>query len=181
MIIASESLGLEPLTNLSTRDVAAGIIKISGKRTLVASIYLDINEEVVTPGLEKVIEYADEKKLSILIGLDTNAHSSLWMSKQNNSRGRALTDFIIHNHLNVENVGCKPTFECSTGKSIIDVTLSRGLRAKVDNWQVLGELNHSDHNTISFTLGADAVDIPPHRAWGKADWGLFSDELKECM
>ena len=48
IIIASKNLGIEMLTNLCTRDVAAGVIQLAGRRTLVASVYLDITEQPVT-------------------------------------------------------------------------------------------------------------------------------------
>jgi ribonuclease HI len=99
------------------------------------------------------------------------------MSRSNNTRGRALTDFIIENSLNVENTGCTPTYESRLGKSIIDLTLTRGLPVMVKNWEVDRRFNHTDHNTIKFYLEADIIELEPQRLWEKTDWLKYQEEL----
>ena len=60
---------------------------------------------------------------SVVIGLDTNAHSVLWECISSNNRGENLEEFIAQYNLSVLNVGSKPTFKSRNGQSIIDVTL----------------------------------------------------------
>ena len=180
MILASKHLQLKQVTHLCTQDAAVAITKLAGKNTVVASIYLDINLGVITKELQDIVNFAGSRRYSLLIGVDSNSHSKLWQSKNDNSRGRLLTDFIIENGINVENLGIIPTFECSTGKSIIDLTLTRGLALGIKKWRVCRQANHSDHNTIKFSLEDTVITLPPHRPWGKADWGLFENEIEKA-
>ena len=135
---------------LTTRPRAAIYVK-----TLIASIYLDYNEEVVQPWLEKVMEYADRKKLHTLLAFDCNAHSTLY-GPDTNARGKVFKDFILKHNLLVENRGFSPTYHAfrrgANIDSCIDVTLSKGL-IPLSNWRVHDmSFNGSDHHTISWTL-----------------------------
>jgi hypothetical protein len=160
--------------------MAVGLGKLGGKQTLIVSLYLDITLTPVTEELISVIEYAESKRFAVMLCVDSNAHGRLWMSPKDNSRGRALTDFFIERHMKIENIGNTPTFECSTGKSIIDLTLTRGLKPKVNNWRVCKKVNHSDHHTIRFTIEDQVIYIEEHRLWEKADWDGFTSELAEA-
>ena len=75
------------------------------------------------------------KGLALLIGADTNCHSTIY-GKETNKRGEELEDFIAASNLNVENTGTFPTFNTQWGKSVIDVTLTRRLAVSVKNWNV---------------------------------------------
>ena len=61
-----------------TRDCAVALVKIQGKQTLVASIYLDIKLPVVQTWLKNLMSMASKKKLPMLVAMDSNAHSSLF-------------------------------------------------------------------------------------------------------
>ena len=52
---------------------------------------------------------------------------------ETNPRGSKFEDFIQDHDLQLHNAGKDFTFECKTGKSVIDVTLSRNLKLKVEN------------------------------------------------
>ena len=173
LIISSKNLAIQEVSNLCTKDMAVGLVKLGGKQTLIASLYLDITCAPVSNDLLSLINFADQKRFALLIGVDTNAHGRLWMSSNDNSRGRAITDFIIENNIKLENIGSTPTFECSTGKSIIDLTLSRGLKLTVNQWRVCKKDNHSDHHTIRYCIEDYVMEIAEHRLWEKADWTMF--------
>ena len=111
--------------------------------------------------------------------MDSNAHSDIW-GHNNNRRGTELVDYILQEGLELHNKGKENTYECSTGKSIIDITLSWNLKTGLTNWKVYKELNHSDHNTIKFQLETEMETIPVHRPWNKADWQAFKKEL-DCL
>ena len=176
LILASKGLAVSKVTNLCSRDYAVGLTKLGGKQTLLVSAYLDILLSPVSREMIDIIQFADRRRFALLIAVDSNAHSKLWMSRDNNSRGRIITDYLIENNLKVENVGSEPTFECSTGKSIIDLTLSRGLKLQVNGWKVCKADNHSDHHTIRYHLKDEVLELPALRLWDKADWALFSAE-----
>jgi ribonuclease HI len=176
-VLANRKLAINKVSHLCSRDFAVGLMKLGGKQTLVVSAYLDILLTPIPRELVEIIQFADRRRFALLIGVDTNAHSKLWMSRDNNSRGRALTDYIIENNLKVENIGCVPTFECSTGKSIIDLTLTRGMKLKIGDWKVCKEDNHSDHNTIKFKLKDELIELPAIRPWDRADWNKFKEAI----
>jgi hypothetical protein len=70
LIIADKEVGLDPVTNLCTRDAAVGLFKSGGKSTVLASIYLDITSNVVSDDLLNILEYADRRKFALLLGVD---------------------------------------------------------------------------------------------------------------
>jgi hypothetical protein len=177
-ILFSKCLKIEQVTNLCSRDMAVGLVKLAGKQTLLASLYLDITCNPVSEDLLKLLDFAEQKRFALLLCVDSNAHGQLWMSQRDNARGRALTDFFIERNLKIENIGNTPTFECSTGKSIIDLTLSRGVRLTINEWRVCKVENHSDHHTIRFSLEDSVTDIDAHRLWDKADWSRFKALLE---
>ena len=87
----------------------------------------------------------------------------------------------MQNHIEVHNVGRTPTFDCATGSSIIDITLSYDLRQALSNWQVDTTENFSDHNTIKYTIESQTIVIPPHRKWDQVNWQAFYEELNPIL
>ena len=71
----------------------------------------------------------------MIIGMDTNCHSTLFGPKQN-QRGYLFDELIANNNLIIENVGHSPTYESRGNKTCIDVTLTRGLRQTIKDWVV---------------------------------------------
>ena len=61
LIIASKELKIEAISELCSRDIAVGLLKIGGKNTLIASIYMDILKSPISEEVEKLIEYADRR------------------------------------------------------------------------------------------------------------------------
>ena len=62
---------------------------------MIISVYLDITQDPVPEHLTKAINYCKQKRFSILIGMDSNAHSDIW-GHSNNRRGNDLVDYILH-------------------------------------------------------------------------------------
>ena len=155
-IITDRRTELIKIERLSNADCAVAIIKIEGKKIVLASVYLDINKEVVQPWLPRILEFVNKKKYGLIIGMDSNSHSHLYGS-ESNKRGEVLEQFISEKFLMVENVGKVPTFQTLRGlrriNTCIDVTLSLGVVGMIRNWHVDQEYNASDHNTILFETG----------------------------
>jgi len=177
MIISSVNNNISKVSHLCTRDVAVGLTKMAGRNVLMVSAYMDILSPMITEDLKNIIEYADRRRFPLLIGMDANAHNKIWGSKSDNKRGRELSEFILENSLKLENIGNKNTFECATGASIIDITLSRNLPIPISKWRVSTKDNHSDHHTIRYAIKDSIIKLPPHRPWEKANWGVFKEEL----
>ena len=97
-----------PVESLTNADCAVGLLKMRDSTVLTASVYLDINSDPVPDWLIKLVNYADSKKYSLLLGMDSNAHSVLY-GLETNQRGEDLENFILSRGLMVENVGMVPT------------------------------------------------------------------------
>ena len=159
--------------------LAACLAKICNKNVLIASVYLDQNNwEAITENLKGIIKYADDRNLPCLLGMDSNCHSTMF-GPDTNSRGVILEDFIIDNHLSVENIGNTPTFRSSRYSSCIDVTLSRNMAGTIDNWKVSEDFNASNHNTITYQISGKMITIPEHCNWDKSNWEVFKKELSK--
>ena len=101
-ITASNRLQMAEITELKHRDLAAGLVILEGKRTVILSVYLDITQEGVPEYLIKAINYCKQKRLAILLGMDSNAHSDTW-GHSNNKRGNELLEYIIQKGLELHN------------------------------------------------------------------------------
>ena len=164
---------------LSNKDLVVVQIKIDQQDVLVISAYMDIkNRTLETPDLNKVLDFASERGLGIIIGMDSNCHSTLFGPKQN-QRGYLFDELIANNNLIIENVGHSPTFESRGNKTCIDVTLTRGLRQTIQYWFVDRGYNGSGHNYIKFSLQTEVVTRPKIWQWHKADWEIFRSEMKK--
>ena len=144
---------------------------------------MDFNDTspFVKDWVQDIIDYANDKGYALLLGIDSNCHSTLY-GLETNRRGEELEDFIAKNRLYVENIGTTPTFNTKWGTSIIDITLSSHMAMSVKNWQVSQEYNGSDHNSIEFELDKEKVIIEEQYQYHKADWNLFTNELKkDCL
>ena len=170
------------LDHLSNRDCATALLDTKNGKILLASIYLDSNEDVVPNWLTTLIDYADSKRLPLLLAFDSNAHSELY-GPDTNERGKDFEQFILNNNLMVENRGTAPTFLAvrrdNDISSTIDVTLSRGL-IPLHDWKVhSGTFNGSDHFTITWSLLLELNDRPLIRPWKKAKWEIFTKHISD--
>ena len=159
--------------SLSDSDITVVQTTINKRSTLLVSVYLDITWIKVIPDLlHKVASYAEDKRLGIIIGADTNCHSSLF-GPSTNKRGEQLELFIALYKLNVENNSHAPTYESRGAETCIDATLSARLGVSIKDWEVNRDFNRSDHNSIEYKLKVDKIKVEPQWLWAKADWNLF--------
>ena len=143
------------LEQLSNKDCAVLLLQSPRGKILLASIYLDSNDDVVPDWLDTLMEYIDSRKIPALLAFDCNAHSQLY-GPNTNDRGKDFEEFILNDNLHVENRGNSPTFHAfRRGVNIdtfIDVTLSKNL-IPLMNWRVHDmSFNGSDHHTITWSL-----------------------------
>ena len=129
-IIFDKDIGVVGINKLSNRDCAVAFVKIDKVLTVVASVYCDINLAMIQPILQELIDFVTANHYPILIGMDSNAHSTLY-GKETNKRGELLEDFIFTNGLEVKNVVGETTFVTTRGentyRTCIDVTLARDM------------------------------------------------------
>ena len=104
---------------------------------------------------------------NIIIGLDANAHSTMWGSQETDTEGETIELFIAqHNLCTINQPGQPTTFQSNWGSSNIDITLaSWSLRLGVQNWLVGDGWTLSDHRVIQFEISLDTAhpipSIPP--------------------
>ena len=107
------------IESLSTGDITVIQTKIQNRSTMIISCYLDINiKEVIPAELNKALYYAQKNGLAIIIGMDSNAHSSSF-GNTTNKRGEQLDLFIAHHKLDIENQGLTLTFQARGAETII--------------------------------------------------------------
>ena len=160
------------LPHLSSPDVV--VIFFKQYNLLLVSGYFDIKLPVIQDWMSNIMSYANNKRCSVLLGIDTNCHSELF-GDETNKRGEELEDFIFMHDLEVENRGNIPTFSTfknnKLATSFIDITMSRGVT--VADWRVDESFNNSDHNTLCYNLILAPPPTKLIRPWSKANWSRF--------
>ena len=135
---------------------------------------------VVLRRLHRVLRYAENNRLSILIAADTNSHSSLF-GPSTNKRGEQIELFIAKYKLTVENNSHIPTYESRGAETCVDVTLTAKLGDSVMDWEVNRNYNGSDHNSIEYKMLVDKIKVEPQWLWAKADWDIFATEITKHL
>ena len=182
-IIAHRSLKMIALQDYCTRDMASIFGVINGNKTVITSIYMDINKPVVSEKMQTLLDWVEERGYKLIIGADTNAHSELF-GDSTNVRGEELEGMIATNMLRVENIGRIPTFQPNRQgidiNTYIDVTLTGGLRSgEIKGWRVSQAYNGSDHNTIRFGMKTGEQKSNATRNWAKGKWEEFTKTLTQ--
>ena len=164
------------VTGFTDEDMCVVAIKISGQEVYLCSLYLDILQTIFKPAFLKLVEWCNRKRMPLVIGMDSNAHSPLWGSDDKNARGEDLENIFLTRNITVINAGSEPTFETSRAKSVIDVTALNNMalqKLHLLYWEVGAEASRSDHKYITFTLGKYIPVEESYRNLKRADWELF--------
>mgnify|MGYP003335145635 FL=1 len=141
------------IPQLTGRDISTIMIE-QKPGYILSSVYLDINfsEDEMLADLNRLITYTKKNKLKLVIGIDSNAHSSLWGSEETNRRGEILEEWLLTNELFVANVGDSPTFTGRGSNTIVDITVST-MDIQVRDWAVLSSMAKiTDHVPITFKI-----------------------------
>ena len=170
------------LEQLSNKDCSVVLLDTKRGKILLASIYLDYDDDVVPPWLQAIVSYADNKSIPTLLAFDSNAHSELY-GTETNPRGKEFEEFIMQNNLLVENRGDSSTYHAFRhGENIdthIDVTLTKGM-VPLSQWRVHDRsFNGSDHHTITWSIPLDLPERPLIRPWKSAKWDIFSKHIAD--
>ena len=165
------------LGHLCNPDCSVAQIRWDSLDILIASVYLDSDDDVDQPWLTEVVDYAADRNMALVLCMDSNAHSSMYSEAESDERGGVLEDFILMHDLEIGNIGHVPTFQTFRAQSVIDVTLIRNIGLR--GWHVDATYNASDHNTIVFSIKAEEVLPREIRRWKDAKWDKFSEKLKK--
>ncbi|KAH9413968.1 hypothetical protein DERP_014489 [Dermatophagoides pteronyssinus] len=133
---------------------------------LLISVYLSPNAPLHKDNLSNSSEISLEEDLDhlnqitshyynipIIFTGDFNGWHPAWGSATTNLRGEAIFNFISSNQLIILNDGTSPTRESGDSATFIDITFvnNRAINM-INDWKVLNEITHSDHNLISFQI-----------------------------
>ena len=179
--LAKSTIMLNGLSNKDAVSIRCDINK--NTKLLITSIYMDKEKAVPTELIEKISKFANDKKLALVMGTDTNAHSTTWgcTQKQDNicKRAPVLIETINNNNLIIENQPeiNIPTFDSPIGRSNIDLTITNEKANKlIMNWDI--KINNvSDHNTLVFEMNAGNIQISKYRDIKDCDWKIFKEEM----
>ncbi len=187
-VLIGEGQDYWPVESLSTRDLAVVALEMKGrvKSLFAASCYLDILLDVPTPELERLVDYCKDKRIPLILGVDSNAHSPAWGEKESNRRGDLLHEWIVSQDLHLMNRGSTATFIPENGSrdTIIDLTIvNRWARSLVELWKVeTSEPSLSDHRRITFVCLAERERKDTRsRSLRKANWSSFARELSKVQ
>jgi len=161
IVITNNQIDTILLTQLSDSDtVVLEVTLDNAKKIILASMYLDINQQLTddTLKIEAILQHA--KGAGIILAMDSNSRSTSWHDKQTNARGRILEDFLTSNYLHILNEDSDyPTFSGARGSSNIDLSIvNTQLLRTMYGWEIWDQDSCSDHNIIRFTLGHDCHD-----------------------
>ena len=78
-IYTSQGIKAWFIEHLSCRNATVISTKLNNRTTLIASIYMDYNENspVIRQWLQDIIDYANNKGMAMILGMDSNCHSCL--------------------------------------------------------------------------------------------------------
>ena len=140
--------------------------------TLISNLKLIMNCNII----KNLVKFCLNNDYPLIIGSDSNAHSSSWGCEDTNKRGIEFDNLIINQDLIINNIGNTPTFVNHLGSSIIDITITNSLaNSMISNWHVDTNDSLSDHRYIEYNLNfAFNPSNSTHRNWKKADWSTFT-------
>ncbi len=158
--------------------------KMNGRTVYCAAVYSDINLTVRLQKFVQLLEFCDSKRIPLIVGADSNAHSVLWGSEETNKRGEELEELILRFNLNVANTGGKYTFSTLRENSIIYITLVNSSTSNSlfpRNWRVLPEESFSDHKYLIFELGEFKEEIKITRKLNGVDSQKFTEGMDVAL
>ncbi len=183
-IIINEGTEYWPVDTLSGADLAVISLNTESGIIYFCSAYLDILKEPISNEMNKLVVFCYNEKIPLIIGMDSNAHSVLWGSSENNRRGDRLEEWLLNNELFVHNTGKTPTFapRREVTNTIIDLTITnRWALDYIYSWKVRTDKDMmTDHRLISYQC-----DVRHHqeealmRLYRKANWNLFQEKLEK--
>ena len=168
------------MDDFTNRDMASAIIRSDEGDFCVSSLYLDIGIKPTNTVFMELVKECKKRKLPLIVGMDSNAHSSMWGAEDTNDRGRELEEVFFELDLVVLNQGSEYTFDTGNRKSIIDVTVANKFaidKWNMDDWKVEKGESFSDHKYISFSGGSFVPQKTEMRNLNKANWNLFRESL----
>ena len=130
-------------------------VLIDNVKIILASICLDINQQIDIDlmKIEAIIQHA--KGTGILIAMDSNSRSTSWHDTLTNTRDRILEEFLLSQQSHIMNEEREYTTSLSCrGTNNIDLTvISNQLFRAVVECELSDQESCSDHSIIRYAIG----------------------------
>ena len=168
---------------ISHRDCTAVMMKSDQQDhpILVVSLYCDGNTMTFRDDLSACSDFARQNQALLLLGMDSNSHSTLWGCPATDNRGEDIEDWLFLNGLQLHNDGIEDTFVTSRASSKIDLTVSTPASFPfVTDWKVNTDDQLSDHRRVEFHLNFSYTILKQVQNLRKTNWDLFSLVLDRC-
>lgn len=189
VVVLDDQVGAMRVDNLSNSHcVVVELLLPRREKIYVVSMYCQFSE-----GMERYIYMIERignilKGERVIIGMDSNAHSSMWGGNYTDEKGTLLEGIIIDGRWNLINkVGEGPTYVDGRGrKTFIDLTITKG--EITTNWEIKREWSLCNHKPILITIINNASIERKLRSKGNyrlsirgADWGKYKEVLGKNM
>ena len=157
-ILVSKTVNSWFVHKYSDRDVCTVCLVLNNKEIYVSSVYMDGQIKSIPQKLIELTEFVNTNNKSLIIGTDSNAHSTIYGNKITDERGEMIENYILSNKLVILNDGIIPTYvkESTGAETFIDLTIiTKDLVEQIKDWRVNPDCSFSDHKYIYFTLNTD--------------------------
>ena len=171
------------LAGYNSADSLVLMIKLNNDLTiLLASIYMDSTKDIPAGLITRLSSYAEQERLPLIAGTDSNSHHVAWGHPTCDRRGRELLQSLNANNLVICNSGNTPTFVGKLGHSAIDLTIVNPLGLDIlRDWKVSPGISLSDHQAITFNLAVDSKSSYATRSTAKCDWTLYQQLVESHL
>jgi hypothetical protein len=151
---------------------------------LLISAYWDNNSSQIPEKLDLALQHARNKNHQFILCIDSNAHSTIWGSPHDNSRGHTFEEFMASYNIQLQNIGKNNTFQTIRDgrqiSSIIDLTLtSEQHPSPIKNWRISNSFEGSDHRMIHFTIETQKEPKITTYNFNKCNWTEFRLEMEK--
>jgi len=189
IVITNNQLDVFLLKQLSDADTIVTEITVNGAKLILASIYLDIRQQIEMDlsKIEAVLQHANGA--GVLLAIDSNSRSTSWHDLTTNARGRILEEYLMSKQLYILNEeSVNTTFRNRRGASNIDLTIINSkLLSTVAEWEISEQESCSDHNIIKYVIGRgdfneDSVKFQDVRyIVKKENYVIFQENLTQLV
>jgi len=161
IVVTNNQVNSLLLRQLSDEDTVVLEVLSEKTKTIIASMYFDINRQIEDDlnKIEGIIQHA--KGAGVLLAIDSNSKSKMWHDNQTNARGKILEEFLTSKQLHILNEeSTLTTYLNSRGSSNIYLTVvSNQLLRAVENWEVSYQESCSDNCIIKFAVGQASQEL----------------------
>ena len=119
----------------------------------------EYKETIKDSKMNSIIDRANKRRWGLTIHADTNAHSTAWGNKDDNTRGQELEEIISKENLTIQNSDLSPTYHKGNAHTTIDLTIVNEYAPKIVNWTILKGESLSDHELITMEIDMEASDF----------------------